>query len=82
MSVGSPEVVHSYTGQRMSGYISDRLVSNNFSGNATHIHFFAFEFFEHKGNTTCNLFEYSEIDLKSSIIVVIPSKLERSPIHF
>jgi hypothetical protein len=40
--------------------------------------FFVFEFFEHKGNTTSNLFEYSEIDLKSSIIVVILSKLKRS----
>ena len=43
--------------------------------------FFVFEFFEHKGNTTCNLFEYSEIHLKRSIIVAILSKLNRSPIH-
>ena len=40
MNVGSPEDVYSYTGQRMSESISDRLVSDNFSGNATHIHFF------------------------------------------
>ena len=68
MSVGSPEVVHSYAGQRMSGYISDRLVSNNFSGNATHIHFSSFEFFEHKGNPTCNLFEYSDMDQRPELL--------------
>src|SRR5271166_6007534 len=32
------EVIHSYVGQRLSGSVSDRLVSNNFSGNATPIH--------------------------------------------
>jgi hypothetical protein len=62
MSVGSPEVVHSKTGQRMSGYISDRLVSNNFSGNATHIHFFAFEIFKRKIKRTFEYFEHSEIN--------------------
>jgi hypothetical protein len=62
MSVGSPEVVHSYTGQRMSGSISDRLVSNNFSGNATHIHFSAFEIFKRQKNAKVSQFEHSEIN--------------------
>jgi hypothetical protein len=46
----------------MSGSISDRLVSNNFSGNATHIHFFAFEIFERKIMRTFEHFEHSEIN--------------------
>jgi hypothetical protein len=29
------EVVHSYAEQRLSGYFSDPIVSNNFYGNAT-----------------------------------------------
>ena len=33
------EFARSHAGQRLSGYLSDRLVSNNFSGNATHILF-------------------------------------------
>jgi hypothetical protein len=56
----SPEVVHSYSGLRMSGSISDRLVSDNFSGNATHIHFLAFEFFECTLTAASGHFERSE----------------------
>src|ERR1700688_1776424 len=78
----SPEVVHSYTGPRMSGSISDRLVSDNFSGNATHIHFSAFEFFKRKINATYNLLEHPEtIQCSLIILAILPKSAPFSRSH-